>query len=465
MTVTVLGGGISGLAAAHYLRTINPSSRIVVLEASHRLGGWIDSTKHNDGVVYEGGPRTLRVVGNAGANTLALAESLGLRDKVRSVRYGEPSAKNRMIKVNGSLHKLPNSLKTALTKIPPFSKPLALSAISDLRAKKVLSDDESLFSFVNRRFGPDVAKYAIDPLARGVFAGNARDLSVKALAKRMHEVEQKHGSVLKGFIKDRKNAEKPDPGLAKCDLVQQARKEKWAVWSLQDGLETLVKTLAESLEQDGVEIRRNTPVLGIQGNQRHLVVQTNGEEIHTERVISCLPANHLSQVVSDLDTDLSIILSRIPFVTVAVVTLEYTGDRLNEQAFGYLVPSTEPSKVLGVIFDTCTFSQGDRTILTVMMGGYWFKQYFGESPTPESFLDVALKEVESVLKIKEAPVRHNVNILKDCIPQYIVGHSEMVINARKLIRHSKIPLVLAGNSYDGVGVNDAVMSAKKAVLQ
>lgn len=62
MTVTVLGGGISGLAAAHYLRTINPSSRIVVLEASHRLGGWIDSTKHNDGVVYEGGPRTLRLV-------------------------------------------------------------------------------------------------------------------------------------------------------------------------------------------------------------------------------------------------------------------------------------------------------------------------------------------------------------------------------------------------------------------
>ncbi|XP_037778703.1 protoporphyrinogen oxidase-like [Penaeus monodon] len=465
MTVTVLGGGISGLAAAHYLRTINPSSRIVVLEASHRLGGWIDSTKHNDGVVYEGGPRTLRVVGNAGANTLALAESLGLRDKIRSVRYGEPSAKNRMIKVNGSLHKLPNSLKTTLTKIPPFSKPLALSAISDLRAKKVLSDDESLFSFVNRRFGSDVARYAIDPLARGVFAGNARDLSVKALAKRMHEVEQKHGSVLKGFIKDRKNAEKPDPGLAKCDLVQQARKEKWAVWSLQDGLETLVKTLAESLEQDGVEIRRGTPVLGIRRSQGDLVVQTNGEEIHTERVISCLPANHLSQVVSDIDTDLSIILSRIPFVTVAVVTLEYTGDRLNEQAFGYLVPSTEPSKVLGVIFDTCTFSQGDRTILTVMMGGYWFKQYFGESPTPESFLDVALKEVESVLKIKEAPVRHSVNILKDCIPQYIVGHSEMVINARNLIRHSKIPLVLAGNSYDGVGVNDAIMSAKKAVLQ
>lgn len=342
---------------------------------------------------------------------------------------------------------------------------MALSVLSDLRAKKVHTDDESLFSFVNRRFGPDVARFAIDPLARGVFAGNARDLSVKSLAKRMHEVEQKHGSVLKGFIKDRKNAEKPDPELAKSDLVQQARKEKWAVWSLQDGLETLVKVLAESLEQDGVEIRRSTPVKGIQRRQGHLVVQTSSEEIQTDRVISCLPANHLSRVVEDLDMDLSRVLGRIPFATVAVVTLEYAGDKLNEQAFGYLVPSLEPSKVLGVIFDTCTFAQGDRTILTIMMGGYWFKQYFGESPSPESFLDVAVKEVESVLKIKEAPVRHSVNILKDCIPQYIVGHSEMVVNARKLIKDLKIPLTLAGNSYDGVGVNDAIMSAKKAVLQ
>ncbi|KAK7075019.1 hypothetical protein SK128_026055 [Halocaridina rubra] len=99
MTVAVLGGGISGLAAAHYLKLSNPSRKVVIFEASHRLGGWIKSTKFDDGTVYEQGPRTLRGAGNAGANTLALAESLGLTDRVISVPYSHPSAQNRLIQV------------------------------------------------------------------------------------------------------------------------------------------------------------------------------------------------------------------------------------------------------------------------------------------------------------------------------------------------------------------------------
>lgn len=460
----VLGGGISGLAAAYYLKTLGSSSRILVLEASHRLGGWINSTTHEDGTVYELGPRTLRAAGNAGANTLALAESLGLTEKIISISYSHASTKNRMIQVNGKLHKLPNSLKTAFTKSPPFSKPLALYALKDLFAKKVINSDESLFSFVNRRFGLEVANYAIDPMTRGIFAGNARDLSVLSLAKRMHEVEQQYGSVLGGLLKDRKNVEKPDSALTKCELVKQARKEKWAVWSLLGGLECFIKVLEEKLLQDGIEIRRNTPVKGIKKSGRKLVVQTEEEEMEIKNLVSCLPSRNLSTVVSSVSLELATLLGSIPYTTVGVVNLEYPGQLLNEPAFGYLVPSSEPNKVLGVIFDTCTFPQGDRTILTVMMGGYWFESLFGNNPPLESLLDVAMKEVKETLKISIKPVRHKVSILKDCIPQYNVGHFERVHNSRKLIHDLKLPLTLAGNSYDGVGVNDAIMSARKAVL-
>ncbi|KAK4329611.1 hypothetical protein Pmani_000014 [Petrolisthes manimaculis] len=463
MTVAVLGGGVSGLAAARYL--CGRVGRVVVLEGSERLGGWIDTTTHSDGVVFEHGPRTLRAAGNAGGNTLALAESLGLTDRVVSVPYSHPSAKNRMIVVGGKLHKLPNSLKTAFTKTSPFSRPLALSALTDLKAKPVLNTDESLFSFVRRRFGLEVAKYAIDPLARGVFAGNARDLSVTSLAKRLHVVEQKHGSVLKGLLKDRKNAEKPNLDLAKSELVQRARKERWSVWSLEGGLENLVRTLEQRNREDGVEIRTNTKVNGVIQSGGRLVVQTDSEELEVDHVISCLPANCLSSVISQTNLDVSRLLANIPFVTVGVVNLEYAGHLVDEPAFGYLVPSSEPNRVLGVIFDTCTFPQGNRTILTIMMGGYWFKSWFGDSPSEQTILDTAVNEVRQTLGINQEPDRFIVKILRDCIPQYVVGHSENVTNARRLLKDLRLPLSLAGNSYDGAGINDAIISAKKAAQE
>lgn len=463
-SVAVLGGGMAGLAAAHYLGQLRILPRVVLMEASHRLGGWVSSTTYPDKVVFEHGPRTLRVMGNAGMNTLALAEDLGLTDKVVSISYSHPSAKNRMLLVDGKLHKLPNSLKTLFTKSPPFSKPLALSALRDMRAPKVINNDESLYSFVNRRFGSEVAKYAIDPMSRGIFAGNAKELSVNCIARRLHDVEQKHGTVLVGLLKDRKYAAKLDPDLQNYELVKKAKKEKWSVWSVTGGLENLVTALEKNVTENNVDIKKNTPLKAIVRSGDKLVIQTEQKELEVNRVISCLPSNVMSAMIQPISPKLGNLLSSIPYVTVGIVNLEFPGHLIDEPGFGYLVPSSEPNRILGVIYDTCTFPQGDRTILTVMMGGYWFKDLFGDAPSLESLLDVAVSEVQQSLKIKAKPTRHHVRILRDCIPQYVVGHSDVVSNARKLIKDLKLPLTLAGSSYDGVGLNDVIMSAKNAVL-
>lgn len=369
-----------------------------------------------------------------------------------------------MSQVDGKLHKLPNSLKTAFTKSPPFSKPLALSALRDWRAPKVTNNDESLFSFVNRRFGHEVAKYAIDPMSRGIFAGNAKELSVNCIAKRLRDVEQKYGTVLAGLVKDRKNAAKPDPDLLKYALVKKAKKEKWSVWSVAGGLENFVKALEKNVTENNVEVWKNTAVKGIVRSGDKLVVQTEQKELEFDRVISCLPSNAMSSVIQPISPKLSTLLSSIPYVTVGIVNLEFSGHLIEEPGFGYLVPSSEPNRVLGVIYDTCTFPQGDRTILTVMMGGYWFKELFGDNPSHEALFDVAVSEVQQSLKIKAKPTRHHVRILRDCIAQYVVGHTDVVSSARKLIKDLKLPLNLAGSSYDGVGINDVIMSAKNAAL-
>lgn len=136
---------------------------------------------------------------------------------------------------------------------------------------------------------------------------------------------------------------------------------------------------------------------------------------------------------------------------------------LSHNAFGFLVPPSEKRPILGVIFDSCSFPQNDFTVLTVMMGGHWFKSRLGQSPSDESILSTAVDNVRSILKITDKPCNHHVSVLKDCIPQYVVGHHDRVEKIRDYIKKHQLPLFLAGSSYDGVGVNDVIFSAKNAV--
>jgi len=156
-------------------------------------------------------------------------------------------------------------------------------------------------------------------------------------------------------------------------------------------------------------------------------------------------------------------LSAIPFVDVGVVNLEFKGNVLDSNGFGFLVPSNQSDPILGCIFDTCTFRQGDRTILTVMMGGAWYEQLFKDS-TEQELEAVALKTVCRILGISNQPVRTKTKILRKCIAQYTVGHLSRVEQARAIIQEEKLPMCLVGSSYDGVGINDTILSARRSTL-
>lgn len=98
-----------------------------------------------------------------------------------------------------------------------------------------------------------------------------------------------------------------------------------------------------------------------------------------------------------------------------------------------------------------------------MLGGAWFEEYFGTNPSEEHLLKVALEQLRTILNIVIPPIGSNVSILRNCIPQYIVGHQERKNRIQNYIEEHKIPLGLCGSSYEGVGVNDVILSAKKAV--
>jgi len=349
----VIGGGISGLAAAHYLSKLANAAKITLFESSSRLGGWIQTTRFEDGGRHEHGPRTVRPAGEQGANTLRLVEELGLADRVVPVSSTHPAALNRYVLVDGQLHKLPSSLWNALKRTPPFHRPLAAAALRDLFAKPKACTDDSIFDFVERRFGSDVARYAIDPMVRGICAGDAGRISAASfVAGPLFRMEQESGGVVRHLLK---NAFKSSGGkeVESSQLVQRAREEKWSVWTLKDGLEELVSALAAKVRENGVEIIENCPVKDVFAETDGIILNGIGSckgDFYDAAALTC-PADVSGRIVK-VEA-----LNEIPFVTVAVVTLEYERPLTDLQAFGFLVPSDQPEPILGAIFDSCSFPQ------------------------------------------------------------------------------------------------------------
>jgi oxygen-dependent protoporphyrinogen oxidase len=459
----VLGGGIGGLSAVHYLQK-SALKNVKLIEASSRLGGWIRTTRTPGGFIFEHGPRTVRPKGVAGENTLELIEDLGLVSNVVPIPYSHPAAQNRLIYVNKALHSLPSSnIRSLLITQPPFTKPLISAVFQDLKAPRKLLKDESIYDFVERRLGKEIAEYVVNPLICGTCAGDAKEISVKFLMKSLFEAEQAHGSIAKGMLMNIVNRKSSIAFQSKCQLSVRAKKEKWSVWTLDGGLELLPEALRVSIENQQADVLLRSPCQEIVFQTGKAAVRVGEKIFECDHVISSLPAKQLALLVAKQHPELGKDLSSIPTVTVAVVNLQFKGRLLKEDAFGFLVPSSEKLPVLGIVFDTCSFPKGNNTVLTVMMGGRWFEQFFGKDPTPCRLLSTAVEHVCSVLHIQSAPEAHQVSVLHDCIPQYVLGHYERVERIKAYVNNNNLPLSLVGASYDGLSVNDVILSARTAV--
>lgn len=460
----IIGGGVSGLSAAHYLLK-SGVKEVNILEASNRLGGWVRSIKDpKTGLVFEKGPRTLRVNTPSALNTLSLIEELGIESKIKPVLKSSPASKNRLIYVNNKLHPLPTNFGSIFKKVPPFSKPMLYAAFKDLFTPRKTCSDDNIYDFVSRRFGNDIANYLISPLICGICAGDAKEISVKLLMPMLFEYEQNHGSVLKGMIskimQDSKN--KKENIIQEDNLITKATKEHWNVYGLEGGLTILPNTLLETVTKKGANVKLDSKVTDLSFKDGVVKCKVGNEEIISKHVFSSLSAKHLAPLLSKEHPKLAADLASIPCVTVCVVNLAYKGKAIDYDAFGFLVPPSQKIPLLGVIFDTCSFPQEDWTVLTAMVGGKWFDEQIGKKSEKE-ILDLVISQMKSILDVKTDPEGYHISIMKDCIAQYVVGHNEKVQNIFSYIKQNKLPITLVGSSYKGVGVNDAILSSKIGV--
>ncbi|XP_073895140.1 protoporphyrinogen oxidase isoform X10 [Macaca fascicularis] len=275
----------------------------------------------------------------------------------------------------------------------------------------------------------EVASLAMDSLCRGVFAGNSRELSIRSCFPSLFQAEQTHRSVLLGLLLGAGRTPQPDSAL-----IRQALAERWSQWSLRGGLEMLPQALETHLTSRGVSVLRGQPVCGLSLQaEGRWKVSLRDSSLEADHVISAIPASVLSELLPAEAAPLARALSAITAVSVAVVNLQYQGAHLPVQ---------------------------------VMLGGSWLQtlEASGCVLSQELFQQRAQEAAATQLGLKELPSHCLVHLHKNCIPQYTLGHWQKLESARQFLAAHRLPLTLAGASYEGVAVNDCIESGRQAAV-
>jgi oxygen-dependent protoporphyrinogen oxidase len=438
------GGGISGLSLAFEL--LNRGASVLLFEAASRVGGTIQSTV-DQGFITEAGPNGFL---DREPATRALATALGLTDRIRPA---DAVAKKRFIFTRGALREVPSSPPAFLkSNILPFTARLRV-ALELFTRRRRDAEDETLADFARRHLGEAATRVLIDAMQAGIFAGNPEKLSLAATFPKMAELERDHRSLILAMVRLQK--QRRGTGIA-----TETSGPSGTLCSFEGGLETLTRTLGESLAPS---IRRSEArsIARLGTGWRLQISTANAEEwVEAERLVLAVPSYVAARLLRPLDGALAAELDAIQYAPVCVVHLGYPRiERAVPNGFGFLVPSEEKMRILGAIFISSIFpwrSVERRTLLTCMVAGARQPELFDLSDA--ELLNCVRQDLQRALGLSADPSFHRVSRWQRGIPQYNVGH---LARLRRIdAQLSKLPgLSLTGNAFRGVGLNDCIRNS------
>ncbi len=438
MSITIVGGGISGLSLAYYLLEKEPKLDILILEAEKRPGGkiWTDRV---DGYLCESGvngfldnkPRTLEFI-----------KALSL-EPLRSY----DASQKRYIYKKGKLYRLPESPAEFLSSglISPCGKGRLLFEILTPRGS---DEDETLAAFARRRLGKEAYEMFIDPMASGVYAGDPERLSIRSCFPRIYQLERDYGSLFKALYRLQKEAKKTGRKVGPSPAGR--------LTSFYEGMGTVIKKLKEYLSD---KIKTSSKVLGIERrNERYHLHTSSQEEVITERVVFACPAHEAEEIFKDFDRRFAHELSRIPYPPVTVVCLGYRIEDISHSldGFGFLVPGVEKRRILGTLWDSSIFpnrAPEGSVLLRTMVGG-------ARNPDlalmdDKDLLQTVREELDYIMGLDAEPELVRLYRHERAIPQYNLGHHRIVDELDRLCNCTD-GIYLTGNAYRGIGFNDCI---------
>ena len=487
--VAVLGGGITGLAAAYTLARARQAGAPVeefLIEGRDRLGGVI-RTERLEGFVIEAGPDSFLAEKPEAA---ALARELGLGD---SLIGSNDSQRRTYILHQGRLVPLPDGLMFLVptrlwpmvtTSLLPFSSKLAMAAeLFAGRPSPNRDPDESVAGFVRRHFGNAMLENVADPLLAGVYGGDSGALSVRSVLPRFWEMERKHGSLTRATLKAMRQRRKartnsnrtPQPDSAGTGAAPRSALPLFM--TLKDGLEDLTGKLAEQLDKGRVHIGRRVARIeaasGAPGgpadrrSRRYEIFCEGGLVFDADAIILAMPTHECGRLLSPLHPTLGRLLGEIPYsssMTVSLGFAEGTRDHL-PTGFGYLAPRKEKRRMLACTFVHRKFNHrapGGKALLRCFLGGSRDPEVLNLSD--EEVVSIVRQELKEILSFPFDPLFCRIHRWPASMAQYPVGHAEKV--ARIHSQLGDLPgIYLAGNAYSGIGVSDCIRTGRAAAWQ
>jgi protoporphyrinogen oxidase len=442
--LVVIGGGVAGLAAAWEARVRRPDVETILLESSERVGGLVETDTTRPGFVIEQGPDCVATFKPA---AIELAHRLGLDAEIETAGV---AARQAFIVSAGKLHPIPEGI---LTFSPAAIARVGLSPLLSLAGKaraalesgvpqRAAGDDESVHSFISRRFGPEVSSKLVEPLLTGLYGASASDLSMEALLPRLRDLERSHGSVTVGMA--RRSAPPANGGPPAVTFRR--------------GMEALPAALAANL---GGSIRTQAPVRTVwrERSGAWVVALAGGEHVHADAVIVATPVWTAARLLEKLDPTLSEELNAVRGSDLAVVTLSWNRVDFPElfEGTGFLVPESE-----GTRLSACTWANRkwhgrapkDAEVLRCFLRGAF--------SSDEDAIAAALADLRSLLGIEHPPAFTVVRRQARVLPIYEVGHMARVRGWQERVAQHPT-LALAGNAYAGVGLGDVIGTAHAAV--
>jgi oxygen-dependent protoporphyrinogen oxidase len=482
--VAVIGGGISGLSAAHRLRRLLPGVELRLFESRSCLGGPL-ATTHRYGFAWEEGADSFTVKLPWARQ---LVTELGLEDELLPT---EPRRRRALVVCRGKLLPVPEGF---VLMRPQRLGGILRSRVLSLRGKLRLmmeplipvppdahspEHDESVASFATRRLGREVYERLVQPLLGGIYVADAAQLSLAATMPEFLEAERQFGSLWRSPLGDTPSAASqvsrtspttdsgaslpPRPSPSEADRAQGARYHAFV--SLRNGLSQLIEALAAEFSPGMIHL--DTPV-------RHLAPTSDGRWIVTttapqivDAVVLAVGAAEAGRLVASFDTSLATDLRGIPYASSAVVNLAYRPDQFREPppGFGFVVPQIEGRPIVAASFPSVKFRHRDspeRTPVRVFVGGALQSEILEHDDG--RLIQIAHDQLRELGLVTGAADPAFVRRWPQSMPQYHLGHLSRVDRIEQAVR-GRSGLALAGNAYRGVGIPQCVASGYAAAQQ
>ena len=447
--VVIVGGGVSGLATAHYLHSsLGRGVQLTLVEGGSQLGGKVANQQFS-GHLVDTGPDAVLVRAPAMA---ALLQDLGLDNQIVA-----PASLGAHVWSRGKLRRLPTG---TLFGVPDRLWPLLKSGLMSpaglaraaldlvLPRRSPSNPDPSIADLVAPRLGSQVFDRLVEPLLGGVHAGRAAELSAHSTVPDIEALASKNRSLYLGLRKMRRHA--PPPSGAPV-LV-----------TLTGGLGLLVEALTARLAADDVRLNATVRLITRAGTG-YRVELVGGKNIAADAVVLATPAYATAGLLLELAPDAATVLAKIPYVDVATIWLSYPRSAMGRRldGTGFLVPPEEGKLMVGCTWSSAKWphlADDNLVLIRCMVGRRGDRRWLDLND--ENLVSRVHDELVEAMGLTARPLHQSIQRWPQAMPQYLVGHQDR-LNALDAATHHLPGLHLTGAAYRGVGLASCVADAKR----